>query len=675
MGRLSVPITNFNGGEWSPELMGRYDLQGYANACKTIKNFIPTILGKADRRTGSRYVSSSKTDGVARLIPFEYSTIQAYVIEAGNLYMRFYRNRGRLESPPGTPVEIVTPYTTADLPDLKWVQSADVMYIVHPKYAPRKLSRLTATSFSLTILDQRDGPYLDENVTATTLTFASSSDGATTTVTSSTALFAATDVGRLIRIRSSSTASWAIITGFTSTTVVTVLNKTTIDGSGEKTWRLGAFSGTTGYPSCVTLHEERLIFANTTTQPQTFWASVSGDYELFQPTGVIGASSIDLSINADNAITFTLSDDRVNAIQWMSSGNTLLMGTTGSEVSVQASSLNEGLTPANCTAKRQTTVGSSSVGAIRINETVIFNQQNRKRLFEIAYRFDENGFRSRETMIFSPHLLRGRVKEMAYQQEPYNLIWYIDDAGKLFSVTYRADQEVRAPAQQPIAGVNAKVLSIASIIGDGQNELWLLVERTINGTTKRYVEYLSYEYVPADANDKATAVHVDSSLEYVGAATTTISGLDHLNGQTVSIWDGATHPDVVVSNSGSITLQRPMTKAQVGLNFISVIHTVPIENGVADGSSLGKKKRINEVPVQFNNTLGGKLGPDAAHLEPILFRNPNDPMDNSPPLFSGIKHVYYPSGWEEQPAVYITQDQPGPMTILSMAPRLTAIEA
>lgn len=425
----------------------------------------------------------------------------------------------------------------------------------------------------------------------------------------------------------------------------------------------------------MTLHEERLIFANTSTQPQTFWASVSGDYELFQPTGVIGDSPINISINADNAITFTLSDDRVNAIQWMSSGNTLLLGTTGSEVSVQASSLNEGLTPANCTAKRQTTVGSSSVNAIRINETVIYNQLNKKRLYEIAYQFDENGFRSRETMIFSRHLLRGKVKEMVYQQEPYNLIWYIDELGKLHSVTYRADQEVRAPAQQPIAGVDIKVLSITSINGDGQNELWLLVERTIDGVTKRYVEYLTYEYIPIDEDDKATAIHVDSSLEYSGAPTTTISGLDHLKGQTVSVWDGATHPDVVVSNAGVITLQRPMTKAQVGLNFISVIHTVPIENGVADGSSLGKKKRLNQVPVQFLNTLGGKLGPGPTKLEPILFRNPNDPMDDSPPLFTGIKHVFYPEGWEEQPAVYITQDQPGPMTILSMSPRLTAIEA
>lgn len=675
MGRVSVPLTNFNGGEWSPELMGRFDIQKYQNACQKIENFIPTVLGKADRRTGSRFVSSTKDDGVVRLINFEYSTLQAYVIEVGNLYMRFYRNKGRLENPPGTPVEIVTPYTTADLPDLKWVQSADVMYIVHPRLAPRKLARLTPTSFSLTTLDFRDGPYLDENVTATTLTFSSTTDGATATVTASTAIFAATDVGRLIRIRSSSTASWAIITAFTSPTAVTVLNKSTIDGSGEKTWRLGAFSGTSGYPSTVTLNEERLVFANTNTQPQTLWMSVSGDYELFQPTGVIGDSSINLSINADNAITFTLSDDRVNAIQWMSSGNSLLVGTTGSEVSVQASSLNEAITPSNITAKRHATVGSSKTSAIRINETVIYIQRNKKRIYEVAYDFESNGYKSSETAIFSRHLLRGNVKELIYQQEPYNLLWYTDEAGKLYSLTYNKEQEVRAPARQPIAGRNIKVLSITSIIGEGQNELWLVGERTVNGTTHRYVEYLEYEYIPDDANDKAKAVYLDSSLEYVGPATTTLSGLTHLIGETVSIWDGSTHPDKVVNGSGQITLDRPMTRAQVGLPFISLITTVPFEGGVADGAALGKKKRINQVPIQFLNTIGGKMGPSVNKLNPILFRNQNDPMDNSPPLFTGIKHVFYPEGWEEQPAVTIVQDQPGPMTVLSLAPRMTAMEA
>ena len=675
MGRVSIPLTNFNGGEWSPELMGRYDLQKYQNACQRIENFIPTVLGKADRRTGSRFVNATKNDGVVRLINFEYSTVQAYVIEVGNLYMRFYRNKGRLESPPGTPVEIVTPWSTADLPELKWVQSADVMYIVHPSYAPRKLSRLSSTSFQLSIVDLRDGPYLDENITATTLTFGSATINTSTTVTASASLFAATDVGRLIRIRSASAASYAVITAFTSATVVTVTNLTTIVGSGSKNWRLGAFSGTTGYPSTVTLNEERLVFANTVAQPQTLWMSVSGDYELFQPTGVIGDTPINLSVNADNAITFTLSDDRVNAIQWMSSGNTLLVGTTGSEVSVQASSLNEAITPSNITGKRHSTVGSSKANAIRINETVIYIQRNKKRIFEVAYDFESNGYKSNETAIFSRHLLRGKVKEIVYQQEPYNLIWYIDEAGKLFSLTFNKEQDVRAPARQPIAGANAKVLSITSIIGDGQNELWLVSERTINGNTHRYIEYLEYEYIPDDANDKAKAVYLDSSLEYVGAPTSNLSGLDHLIGETVSIWDGSTHPDKVVNGAGQIILDRPVTHAQVGLNLVSIITTVPFEGGVADGAALGKKKRLNKVPVQLLNTLGGKIGTSINKLEPILFRNPNDPMDNSPPLYTGIKLVEYPEGWEEQPAVTIVQDQPGPMTVLSMAPRMTAMEA
>jgi len=383
VGRVTPFFSNFNAGEWSPELWGRIDLQKYTNACRTQLNFIGTYIGAATRRPGTRFTFSTKNDQAARLIPFEFSIEQAYVIEAGDLYFRFYKDRGRIDTVPGTAYEIVSPYASSTLPNIKWAQSADVLYMVHPTVSIKKLSRTGHTSWSIADLNFLDGPYLDVNVSVTTFT-PSGTTGAIT-ITASAATFVSTDVGRLIRIKHSTTWGYAKITAFTSTTVVSA---TVVNAFGATTasrdWRLGAWSNTTGWPSCVTFYEERLYFASTRAQPQTLWASVAGDYENFAPSTTAGV------ITADSALTFTISDDRVNAIQWLSAGLKLAIGTSGGEFIAQASTLNEALTADNITIRRQTTIGSASINPARINQTVLYVQRLRQKLFEYAYDVVEN---------------------------------------------------------------------------------------------------------------------------------------------------------------------------------------------------------------------------------------------------------------------------------------------
>jgi len=268
MARASHLLSTFNGGEWSPDLYGRIDLDKYRNACRAIENFVLLAQGPATRRPGTQFIAPTKDDGAVRLIPFEFSTEQAYVIEAGAGYFRFYMNGGRIESSPGTAYEIATPYGVADLAGLKWAQSADVLYLCHPKFAPHKLARAGHTSWSLSPIDFQDGPYLDENVGAITLAPAAVS-GAAVTLTASAALFAATDVGRLVRIRHGSSWGWAKITACISATQVTVGIKSSFAGTGAvASWRLGAWSDNSGWPSAVTFHEERLFLANSRLQPE-----------------------------------------------------------------------------------------------------------------------------------------------------------------------------------------------------------------------------------------------------------------------------------------------------------------------------------------------------------------------------------------------------------------------
>ena len=128
-------ITSFNSGELSPLLEGRTDIQKYYFGCRTLENLIPVAHGSALRRPGSKYIASAKFPGnKCRLLHFEFSAIQAYIIEAGNKYMRFYKDGGQILSN-GSPFEISTPYLTEDLFELMFIQSADTMYIVQSSWS------------------------------------------------------------------------------------------------------------------------------------------------------------------------------------------------------------------------------------------------------------------------------------------------------------------------------------------------------------------------------------------------------------------------------------------------------------------------------------------------------------------------------------------------------------
>ena len=168
-------INAFNAGVLSPQLQGRTDLAKYYSGCRTLENFLIFSYGGATRRPGTKYIAAAKnSDEACRLIPFEYSTTQAYILEFGDEYIRFYKDGGQIQNDAGTAAyEISTPYDTdagTNLFELHFVQSADTMYIVHPAYKPRKLTRTGHTSWTLTAIEFERGPFLDENDTTTTIT-------------------------------------------------------------------------------------------------------------------------------------------------------------------------------------------------------------------------------------------------------------------------------------------------------------------------------------------------------------------------------------------------------------------------------------------------------------------------------------------------------------------------
>nr|BAR28441.1 putative tail tubular protein B [uncultured Mediterranean phage uvMED] len=748
MARVAAQLTNFTGGELSPRLDGRNDLTKYAAGCKTLENFVVYPHGAAARRPGTTFVAEvANSANKTRLIPFEFSTTQTYMLEFSNLKMRVYKDRGsvlegdktisgitkanpavvtatghgysngdevvisgvvgmtevngkrflvankatntfELTDKDGTNInsstfttytsggvankvfEITTPYTTAQLFDLKFAQSADVMYITHPEHEVEKLSRTAHTAWTLTDVDFTNGPYMDANITTTTLNPASHTVGTGVAVVASAITginsgsgFLSTDVGRLLQFGD----GYGKITAVADTLNITI---TIIEDLGSATasanWSLGSFSDTTGHPSCVTFFEQRLVFAGTTSQPQTIFFSKSGDYENMDAN--IGGTVAD-----DDAIIYTIASNQVNAIRFMTATRTLIIGTAGGEFTVSGGGTDNAITPTNILIKKQSNHGAANVDAIAVGNATLFLQRAKRKIRELAYNFDVDGYIAPDMTILAEHISEGGLTQMAYQQEPNQVIYAVRGDGELIGLTYQREQQVTAWHRHIFGGVfgagKAVCESVAVIpTDDTEYEVYVIVKRTINGATRRFVEYINnFDFTETD---NTTFNFLDSALAYSGSAVTTISGLDHLEGQTVSVLaNGATHPDKTVSN-GSITLDRSSTNVKVGLSYSSILQTMRLDAGSQNGTSQGKTKRIYEITIRLYESVGVEVGESLDNMERIPFRTSSDPMDQGIPPFTGDKAVEFRGNYDTDGFIFVRQTQPLPLTILSLYPEL-----
>ena len=659
MPRTTLALTSFVSGEFSAKMDGRSDFDKYSSGTKTLENFLIHPQGAATRRVGTQFIAEVKdSTKKTRLIPFEFSTTQTYILEFGDQYIRFYKDKGQILSG-GSAYEISTPYLEAELFDIKFAQSADVMYIVHPNHETNKLSRTGHTSWSLDEVVFTDGPYLGPNTTAITLT-PSATSGSGITITASTNAFVSTDVNRLVSFSN----GYARITAFNSATNVTADVEDDFDNTTATTdWKLGAFSDTTGHPSCVSFFEQRLVFAGTISEPQTLYFSKAGDYE-----------NMTAGTNADDAMVYTIASNQVNAIRYMKAVRTLVVGTTGGEFTVSADGTDAAVTPTNVTIKRQSSFGAANVDAIPAGNAILFLQKAKRKIRELQYNFDSDGYQAADLCILNDTVTKSGINEMVFQQEPDSIIWCVRDDGVLAGLTYQRSENVVAWHRHIFGGSfgsgNAVCETAATISGTlTEDELWVIVKRTINGSTKRYIECFSdFDFDETDATDFK---FLDSHLSYSGASTTTLSGLSHLEGQTVSVLaDGSVHADKTVT-SGSITLDRAVTKACVGLPYNSVLQTMRIEGGAAEGTSQGKTKRISKVVLRLFETVGVKVGPSLTDLETVPFRTTSSalssPVDT---LLAGDREIEFRDDYNSDGFIFVKQDQPLPCSILAIYPTL-----
>ena len=725
--------TSFCGGEWSPLLEGRVDLQKYSTSLLRMENFLIDPHGPAVFRPGFKFVKETKVSATAsRLIPFVFSADDAVMLEFGAAYIRFYKDQAQVLSG-ASAYEIVSPYAAADLALIKYCQSADVLYLFHPDYAPRKLSRLADTSWVLSVINFKPPPTSEQGLKpATTLTPAATT-GTGKTFTAGASVFLAADVNRVIRSGASSASITAVSSGtqvvcdiiddFPSTAAIASqswemtgspsaavtpsakspvgaiisLNTGAVDcfraadvgkyviiNSGfvkitsysaatevygqilkelsavtaTTSWTLEAslWSATNGYPSCGTFYEERLLMAGVPAFPENTRSSQTGDYENCTP-GVDDADSLD----------FTCAGRLVNKIVWLEPREYLILGTVGSEWRLGPEDTGDPLTPLNVIAKQQTTFGCADIMPLTVGHSTLFVQRALRKIREFTWDYMSDGYVAPDMTLLAEHITESGIVGMVYQQEPLSIVWAWLVDGSMIGMTYIREQDVVGWHKHPIDG---EVESMATIPGDGYDEVWAIIKRSINGSTVRYVELMAKQFTDdADTftdNKGLNAFFVDCGITYNGAAATVITGLDHLEGEDVTILaDGAVRPVETVSG-GQITLDRSASVVHVGLPYTGTIQTMRPEFALRDGTAQGKMKRIVNLFVRIHNSGTFKTGRDEDHLDPVLFRSSDMPMGSLPDLFTGDKQVSYDGSFDRDARLFIVQDNPLPLTVVAI---------
>ncbi len=690
----------------------KFEFRG-TNAYQAIKG---SAGGKLKLRIGSTSTGNEILDDIEFGAGYHCYSFTPFVT---TFYVQFLQDNGRSMAIDNVsfindaPIEVDSPYPSADLNCIQTAQSADVMYMVKgytdecPGITfPYKLLRRGASSWSMEEVQFQDGPYLDANTTATTLASAATS-GKYIRITASSKVginggagFSVNDVGRLIRIQhGTNEPGWAVIVhrfGLTDVDVdiIRAFNATTA----VTTWSFGAFSETTGFPSAVTFHDQRLALAGTRSQPQTVFASQSADLENMRPDSYVSGA---VAIEADDALNFTIASREASGIQWMLSERGLILGTQSGEWGVSSQGVT--ITPTDIGAKQTSTNGSKAARPLLVNSVVMFIQRAGRRLLDYQFQFERDGFVARDVSKLADHVTASGITEIHYQAQPNPLVWAMRNDGVLAVLTYDPSQEVIGWTRFKLGGSfgsgGAVVESVAVIPGeDGggrtydsgeRDEVWVSVKRTINGATIRHIEVFEgvwegpyrndfendADYKAQVLEDQKGAFYVDCGLTYNGAATTTISGLDHLEGETVKVWaDGGLHSDKVVS-SGAITLDYEASIVHVGLGYRHKYKSLKLAYGAAAGTAVAKTKRIQGVTFILLDTTTFKYGPTYDVITDMEFREATDPTDTPVPMFTGERGASLRGGWSKDSRIYLESDAPGPFYLLALAPEMKTNES
>ncbi len=622
MTRLKTVKTNFTGGALAPDLLGRGDLRAYENGARTLDNVIVLPTGGLARRPGTAFVAAAP--GPGRLVLFSFSTDQAHLLLFTDGQVQVFRDDG-LEA------TLPTPWTLAQLKDLTWTQSADVLLLCHPQVPPQRLARTGPGAWTLSpwVFAAEDGksriPYFRFGDLSVTLT--PSARSGRVRVKASAPVFQPGHDGQPLRIHRKPCRFAAIL----SPTLAEVdVFETLPDTDPTVDWDEAAFSPVRGWPVSACFHQDRLVVGGSRDLPNRLWLSRSGD--LF---------NFDLGEGEDDeAIEFAILSDEVNPIRAVFSGRHLQVFTTGAEWAVTG----EPLTPQAIRLDRQTRLGSRGdrqIGPREVDGATLFAAADGS-LREFFWTDAERVYQAGDLTVAARHIA-GQTVEMDHDRRR-RLLLAVQADGTVAALTlYRAEQ-VSAWTRLVTAG---QVLSLA-VVGD--TPYWL-VRR--DGAV--WLEAWDDGF-QVDAGISGTAP----------APTARWSGAGHLAGRTATVLgDGIVLAPSSVK-AGRLRLDRAVRAIQAGLPFTHRVEPLPANLLAAEGQ--GAKARLLAVTFRLKDTpvLKADLGRGA--LEVPLRRTGGLVLTEAPAVpFTGDRRLTT-LGWPAdplKPAWSLADDRPLPFTLLA----------
>ena len=812
MANTRILNRSFAGGELSPEMYGRIDDSKYQSGAATMRNFIASPQGPAENRAGFAVVREVKYSAKStRVIPFTFSTTQTMVLELGEFYVRFHTQESTLlagsnpawsgvtayvkgalaslggtqyyciaantnQTPPNAtywyPIpsdayEIPTPYAEADLFDIHYVQSADVLTMVHPNYAPLELRRYGATNWQTAQINFGEPITAPTGVTVVRYIPASASVNADTyetmryVVTSvqddqigeSTASTVVSVTNNIYVQGAKNTISWNAVAGAARYNVFKYLggvygyigggtglsiedNNIAADFSKTPPIFNNDFIGAGNYPGAVSYFEQRRCFAGTLNDPQKIWMTKSGTESNMSYT---------LPVQDDNRIEFRVAAREANTIRHIVPLTELLLMTGSAEWRITSVN-SDAITPTSISVRPQSYVGISNVQPTIINNSMVYAASRGGHVRELGYNWQANGFATSDLSIRSAHLFDGQeITDMAFSKAPSPIVWMVSTNGQLLGLTYVPDQQVGAWHRHDTDGAFESV----AVVAEGREDaLYSVVQRTINGNSYRFVERMRTRQIdlPEDAffvdcgstydgqNTSATTmtltggttwtasdaltitsstnvfnappslsdvgdvvvmmdsegnkyrckimetltassatVQTDNTIptELRGIATTdwafarnVISGLNYLEGKTVSILsDAAVHPQRVVTG-GVITLDRAAAKIQIGLPYLSDLRSLPLAINI-EAYGQGRYKNINHAWLRVYKSSGIFIGPNENNLVEAKQRT-TEPYGSAPELKSEEVKIMLTPTWQDNGQIFVRQSDPLPLTIVGI---------
>ncbi len=433
------------------------------------------------------------------------------------------------------------------------------------------------------------------------------------------------------------------------------------DISATQDWRVPAFRGAGYYPGVVSFFEQRKVLGGSDELPQTLWHSKTGGYYDF------GFST---PIVDDDSIMYTLAGAGADGIKWVAPVGEMVVGTSDGLWKVSRGSQSGAMTPLSIDAKKKYRVGCAKKEPIVLGKSIFFIERGANSVEQVVYSTSDSddefqGFSITDQAV---HLFKGKtIVDWTYARDPDPIIYCILSDGTMAALTVDLPRQIYGWHRHETDG-NYK--NVVAVPGDTREDVYFVVERTINSSTKYYVEHLQPRITDEDTGDWW---FVDSGLRYSGSPATTISGLDHLEGETVKVLaDGGVQTDKTVA-SGEITLDNEASLVIAGLGYDQELETLDLDLADQEGNTVGLVKNVSKITFKVVDTRGFEAGTDENNLEaPRVTTQAQG--EGAIPFISGTMELLIDSGFEDELSIFVKNSDPVPLTVLSIIPEIRTIE-